>query len=137
MAKIKYHSAEAVKELRTLVQEFKNLNTTVNSAGTAGQVSLSKIESKLFSIQMLSGKTVAALNRLTASVDKGTVAQTRNSKAIEYQLKLANVYNKKVSDNTRILKSNTSAVKKKNSAFKALKNTYCGTLEYMAPEILT
>ena len=120
MAKIKYHSAEAVKELRTLVQEFKNLNTTVNSAGTAGQVSLSKIESKLFSIQMLSGKTVSALNRLKTSVDKNTSSQTANSKAIEYQLKLANVYNKKIADGTRLNKANTNSVKRKTSAFKAL-----------------
>jgi tape measure domain-containing protein len=124
MAKIKYHSAEAVKELRTLVQEFKNLNTTVNSAGTAGQVSLSKIESKLLSIQMLSGKTVSALNKLTASVDKGTAAQTKNSKAIEYQLKLANVYNKKISEGTKLNKANTKSLKSKTSAFKALRNQF-------------
>lgn len=124
MAKIKYHSAEAVKELRTLVQEFKNLNTTVNSAGTASQVSLSKIESKLFSIQMLSGKTVTALNRLTTSVDKGTAAQTKNSKAIEYQLKLANVYNKKISESTKLNKTNTKSIKSKTSAFKALRNQF-------------
>lgn len=128
MAKIKYHSAEAVKELRILVQEFKNLNTTVNSAGTAGQVSLSKIESKLFSIQMLSGKTVSALNKLTTSIEKGTAAQAENSKAIEYQLKLANVYNKKIADGTKLNKANTNSVKRKTSAFKALKNVMGGLL---------
>jgi tape measure domain-containing protein len=124
MAKIKYHSAEAVKELRTLVQEFKNLKTVVSSAGTSSQLSLSKIEGKLFSIQMLSGKTVAALNRLTTSVDKGTLAQTKNSKAIEYQLKLANVYNKKTSQQTRLNKANTKSIKTKTSALRGLRSTF-------------
>jgi tape measure domain-containing protein len=124
MAKIKYHSAEAVKELRKLINEFIDLKKVTKSAGDSSAKSLGKIEGKLTSLQMLNGKTTASINRLSESVKKQTKIQSDNSKALEYQLKLGNTYNKQVAESTSINKRNTRSVKKQKSAFSSLFKTF-------------
>jgi tape measure domain-containing protein len=83
MAKIKYHSAEAVKELKALVQEFVNLNQTVNSTGKNSQLSLSKIEKGLLSIQNIGKKTVSAIEKINTASKATNAIAIKNKKAIE------------------------------------------------------
>jgi tape measure domain-containing protein len=82
MAKVTYHSAEAVRELKNLVNEFKNLNSAVATVGPSAQQSLAAIEKKLFSLQMLSGKTVAAINSLSQALQKNKTASNSAQQSI-------------------------------------------------------
>lgn len=120
MAKIKYHSAEALKQLKLLVDEFVSLKNNISDIGVSTENSFSKIEKKLFSLQMLSGKTKKAIDNLADSIDKNTLEQSKNSKAIERQLKLGNTYNKQIAENTRKNIANTKSLKKKSTALKDL-----------------
>jgi tape measure domain-containing protein len=83
MGKIVYHSAEAVKELKILVKEFVTLNTTIETTGNSGQLSLSKIESKLNTLNSLNGKTVASLNRLNKTLETNSAANNKVKDSIE------------------------------------------------------
>lgn len=124
MAKIKYHSAEAVKELRKLINEFIDLKKISKEASDGSAKSLAKIEGKLTSLQMLNGKTTASINRLSKSVKEQTKAQQDSSKALEYQLKLGNTYNKQIAANTKVNKRNTKSINSKTKAFNGLFKTF-------------
>lgn len=124
MAKIKYHSAETLKQLKILVDEFVELKKNISDIGNTSTEAFSKIEKKLFSLQMLSGKTKKAINNLADSIERQTKEQNKNSKAIDYQLKLVNVYNKQIAENTRRNKSNTISIKNKTNALSGLFKTF-------------
>jgi tape measure domain-containing protein len=81
MAKITITTSEAVRNLKLVMQELRDLKKTSNKVGLSSSKSLKVIETQLKSIRIANTRTNKSFKSLEQSLHKNTIAQNRNTAA--------------------------------------------------------